>query len=65
MRVTVPKGGTLQRVQVIVPDAPDEQRIAYDRVHRPGDQVSVNITGRKGWRVEVRVIEKQVFETTL
>ncbi len=65
VRITVPRGAPLQRLQVTLPDAPDEQRAAYDRVQRPGDEVSVSIAGRKGWHVEVRLADKQVFETTL
>ena len=65
VRITVPRGPALQRVQVLLPDAPEEERTAYDRVHRPGDQVSVSIVARKGWRLQALVMDKQVHETAL
>lgn len=65
VRVTVPRGAPLQRVQVILHDSDGNDDTIYDRVHRPGDAVSVDLIGRSGWRVEVLVTDKQVFSERL
>ncbi|MEN6345770.1 MAG: PASTA domain-containing protein [Armatimonadia bacterium] len=65
VRVAVPRGAPLQRVQVILHDSDGNDDTVYDRVHRPGDAVSVDLIGRSGWRVEVLVTDKQVFSERL
>ncbi len=65
VRITVPRGPSLQRVQVLLQSSSGDDRAVYDRIHRPGDPVSVNIMGRRGWRVRVKVLDKDVFETRI
>jgi len=64
LRVTVPRGAPLQRVRVGVNPADGERRTAYDRVHRPGDEVRVNLVVRKGWTVSVTVRGEPVLSET-
>lgn len=47
VRIVVPRGEPLQRVQVIVTDKDGEDTAAYDRVHKPGDEVAVRVTGKR------------------
>lgn len=65
LRLVVPKAPPLQRVQVLLKEGGGEERVLYDRVHKPGDEVRVSIAGRKGWRVRAKVVDKQVFEQEL
>lgn len=65
VRLTVPRGAPLQRVRMTLRPSEGEERTAYDRVHRPGDSVRVNIVGRRGWRIQVSVCEKKALEAAL
>lgn len=60
----VPRGKALQRVQITV-EKPGGADTVYDRVHRPGDKVGVNISGREGWGVKVSIAGERVLSTTL
>jgi len=64
-RFTVPRGAPLQRVQVVLIPGEADKEYVYDRVHRPGDDVRVNVTGRKGWRVKVLLVGKEILAETL
>jgi beta-lactam-binding protein with PASTA domain len=64
LAVTVPQGRPLQRVEVRL-RKPSGDETVYDRVHRPGDKVSVNVTGRVGWRVRVSLSGEQVMDSSL
>jgi hypothetical protein len=64
LSVTVPQGKPLQRVEVRL-HKPGGDETAYDRVHRPGDKVSVNVTGRAGWRVRVLLSSDQIMDSSL
>ena len=65
LRLIVPKAPPLQRVQVLLKEGAAEERSVYDRVHKPGDEVRVNLVARKGWRVRARIVDEQVFEQEL
>jgi len=65
VRIVVPRGEPLQRVQVIVEDGDGGEDAVYDRVHKPGDEVTVKVSGRGGWRVRVLVLEKEILNETL
>lgn len=65
LRITVPRGVPLQRVQVLLRQSSGDEVTAYDRVHKPGDQVRVKIVGRRGSQVRVKVVDRQVFEGKL
>lgn len=64
IRITVPKGPALQRVQVVVIAGDGKERAAYDRVHRPGDDVRVNVVVRVGWRARVEILGKEILSKT-
>lgn len=64
IRLIVPKGPALQRVHAVVITDDGDERPAYDRVHRPGDEVRVNIAVRSGWRVRVELMGKEILSKT-
>lgn len=65
VRLTVPKGPPLQRVEVTLIPGSGEEETAYDRVHRPGDEVRVNLLARPGWRLKVLLHGNEVLSEKL
>lgn len=65
LRLVVPKAPPLQRVRVLLKESGGDERVVYDRVHRPGDEVRVSLVARKGWMVRAKVVDEQVFEQEL
>lgn len=66
VRIVVPDGSPLQRVEVKVyyPDS-DHVHSFYHRVRRPGDVVDVEVYGPAGATLQVSVEEEVVLEKTL
>ncbi len=60
LRVVVPVGPIVQRVRITLTGG-QQVRTVYDRIHRPGDEIAVDLTGAPGDRVEV-YIEDQCVE---
>jgi hypothetical protein len=65
LRVTVPKGPSLQRIEVTVRDQSGDDQSVYDRPHRPGEVADVNIAARPGWRVKVRLQDEEIFSENI
>jgi len=64
VRVTVPEPEPVQRVRV-VSSYHGRKTSVYDRVHQPGDEVVVDVSGRPGSKVQVFLRDKLVFEAEL
>lgn len=65
LRITVPRGPSLQRVEVVVRDGDGDEQTVYDRPHRPGEEAEVNVAVRPGWRVKVRLQDEEIFSQTI
>lgn len=65
LRITVPRGPSLQRVEVVVRGQDGDEQTVYDRPHRPGDEADVNVAVRSGWRVKVRLQDEDVYNETI
>ena len=64
LEITVPQGEPIQRVTVLMGSG-DALEPIYDRPHRPGDRVKVEVQGLAGKRVEVRIENQTVYKTQL
>ena len=64
IRVIVPAGDPFQEVEVSLHDRRGAETI-YDRIHRPGDEIPIDIRAGPGTRVKVRIDRKLVFEKRL
>lgn len=64
LEITVPQGPPLQLVQVEV-STPEEEKSFCERLARPGEIVRVDVYGRRGARVRVKIEEKRVFSGRL
>jgi len=64
VQIIVPEGDSIQRVKVLE-DYRGEMRTTYDRLHRPGERVTVNTHGFEGKRIEVQIEGETVYETRL
>jgi eukaryotic-like serine/threonine-protein kinase len=62
LTIVVPAGVEMQRVRVTL-DRLDNP--VYDELHQPGDEISLDIHGRRGSEVKVYLEEKRVFEQEL
>lgn len=65
LRITVPRGPSLQRVEVLVRGGDGDEQTVYDRPHRPGEEADVNVAVRSGWRVKVRLQDEEVYSETV
>lgn len=59
LRVVVPVGPIVQRVRITLTGGQQVKTI-YDRIHRPGDEIAVDLTGAPGDRVEVYIEDQRV-----
>ena len=59
LRVVVPVGPIVQRVRVTL-DHDRTEKTIYDRIHRPADEITVDLTGAPGDRVEVYIEDQRV-----
>jgi len=64
IEVVIPQGEAIQRVRVAQGQG-EELESAYDRPHRPGDRVSLDVHGVPGTRIEVRIEDDVVYKTQL
>ncbi|MBU0607879.1 MAG: PASTA domain-containing protein [Armatimonadetes bacterium] len=64
LKVIVAQGKALQLVQVDV-SGDDEDKSFYERLCRPGEVVRVDLYGRRGARVRVRIEDETVFSARL
>lgn len=62
IEIIVPRGDALQRV-VVLEGYGDNLETTYDRLHRPGDRITLDTYGRPGKNVEVLIEREQVFKT--
>ena len=63
LEIVVPMGDPLQRVEV--KEGYDALDTTYDRLHRPGDQITLNTEGRPGKQIEVIIEGERVYSTQL
>jgi hypothetical protein len=63
LEIVVPAGDALQRVEV--KEGYDELETTYSRLHRPGDEVRLDVRGRPGKRIAVIIEGERVFQTQL
>ncbi len=63
LRIVIPAGDPLQRVEV--EEGYDSLQKTYDRLHRPGDEIKLNVSGRPGKTIRVTIEGEQVFERQL
>lgn len=63
VEIVVPAGDSLQRVEV--KEGYDSLETTYDRLHRPGDKITLNTHGMPGKKIRVIIEGEQVFETQL
>ena len=59
VRVVVPVGSIVQRVRVTL-DHDRTVKTIYDRIHRPADEITVDLTATPGDRVEVYIEDQRV-----
>ncbi len=59
LRVVVPVGPIVQRVRITITGG-QQVRTIYDRIHRPADEIAVDLTGASGDRVEVYIENQRV-----
>jgi len=59
LRVVVPVGPIVQRVRITLTGG-QQVRTIYDRIHRPGDEIAVDLTGTPGDRVDVYIEDQRV-----
>jgi len=59
VRVVVPVGPIVQRVRITLTGG-QQVRTIYDRIHRPGDEIAVDLTGVPGDRVDVYIEDQRV-----
>ncbi len=59
LRVVVPVGPIVQRVRITLTGSQQVSTI-YDRIHRPGDEISVDLTAAPGDRVDVYIEDQRV-----
>ncbi len=64
IKIVVPAGDPIQRVKVLE-GYRGQMRTTYDRLHRPGEHVTVNTHGFEGKRIEVQIEGETVYETRL
>ncbi len=64
LEITVPQGQAIQRVTVMSGNG-DNLTTVYDRPHRPGDQIPLEVHGRQGKRFEVALEGETVYRTQL
>ena len=64
LEIIVPEGERIQRVTVLAGYG-DDMEAVYDRPHRPGDRVKVQLWGKKGKRVEVQIEGETIYKTQL
>ncbi len=64
LEITVPQGQAIQRVTVMAGFG-DDLTSVYDRPHRPGDRVPLELHGRQGKRFEVALDGEMVYKTQL
>lgn len=64
LEITVPQGPAIQRVTVMAGHG-DELTTVYDRPHRPGDRIPLELHGRQGKRFEVALDGETVYRTQL
>ncbi len=64
LEIIVPQGPPLQLVQVEV-SSPEEEKSFCERLARPGEIVRVDIYGRKGARVRVKIEDERVYSARL
>ena len=59
LRVVVPVGPIVQRVRITLTGG-QQVRTIYDRIHRPADEVTVDLTAAPGDRVDVYIEDQRV-----
>ncbi len=59
VRVVVPVGPIVQRVRITLTGG-QQVRTIYDRIHRPADEITVDLTATPGDRVEVYIEDQRV-----
>ncbi len=64
LEITVPQGQAIQRVTVMAGHG-DKLTSVYDRPHRPGDRIPLELHGRQGKRFEVALDRETVYRTQL
>ncbi len=64
IRIVIPRGDPLQRVQVREGYG-GNLTTTYDRLHRPGDHIDFDTSGRAGKQIEVSIEGERVFRTQL
>ena len=64
VKVVVPAGEPFQQVQISLHDQRGTE-IIYDRIHEPGDEITLEVQARPGSRIIVYLDRKRVFEKRL
>jgi len=59
LRVVVPVGPIVQRVRVTLTGG-QQVRTIYDRIHHPGDEITVDVTATPGDRIDVYIEDQRV-----
>lgn len=62
--VRVPEGSPYQRLRALVLEEDAPPRTAYDRMHRPGEEVEIRVSGRGEHKVRIYLDHKVIRETT-
>lgn len=64
-RISVPGPEPVIRVRLVTRDAGTDETSVYDRVHQPGDEISVDVVGTPGTRVRLYIGDVMTYETRL